>query len=82
VSHGFASAISILALISVNLAIINLLPIPGLDGGRLLIIAIEGITRRPVPQRFSFAITILGFCLSYHPTMLLVSFHDIARLVG
>jgi regulator of sigma E protease len=81
VSHGFPSAISILALISVNLAIINLLPIPGLDGGRLLIIAIEGITRRRVPQKVSFAITILGFGFLVI-LMLLVSFHDIARLVG
>src|SRR3989344_9103305 len=47
VQEGFAAAAFITALISINLAIINLVPIPGLDGGRLLIIIIEAVIRRP-----------------------------------
>jgi regulator of sigma E protease len=81
VSHGFADAVMLIALISINLAIINMLPIPGLDGGRLLLIAIEGVTRRPVPQRVSFAITAAGFAFLIL-IMVLVSYHDIARLIG
>lgn len=51
VASGFAAAVSLVALISINLALINVLPIPGLDGGRLLVIAIEGVTRRRVSDR-------------------------------
>jgi regulator of sigma E protease len=81
VSHGFQAAVTLVALISVNLAVINLLPIPGLDGGRLLIIIIEGLTRRPVNERLSLAITLAGFAFLIG-LMLLVSYHDIARLIG
>ncbi|MEK7068384.1 MAG: site-2 protease family protein, partial [Patescibacteria group bacterium] len=81
VDHGFTAAIMLTALISINLAIINLLPIPGLDGGRLLIIAIESVIRRPVPERLSVFVSILGFMFLIG-IMLLVSYHDIARLVG
>ncbi|TSC69574.1 MAG: site-2 protease [Parcubacteria group bacterium Gr01-1014_56] len=81
VSHGFSAAIILTALISINLAIINLLPIPGLDGGRLLIIAIESVIRRPVPQKLSLSITMVGLALLIL-LMLVVSYHDIARLVG
>jgi regulator of sigma E protease len=81
VQNGFQAAVTLVALISINLAIINLLPIPGLDGGRLLIIAIEGIIRRPVPEKLSLAVTLVGFALLI-ALMLVVSYHDIARLIG
>ncbi len=81
VHSGWVSALTLAAIISINLALINLLPIPGLDGGRLLIIAIEGVIRRPVPQRLSMTITVIGFALLI-TLMLVVSYHDIARLVG
>ncbi len=81
VQNGFQAAVTLVALISINLAIINLLPIPGLDGGRLLIIAIEGVIRRPVPEKLSLAITLVGFALLI-ALMLVVSYHDIARLIG
>ncbi len=81
VSDGFAAAITLTALISINLAIINLIPIPGLDGGRLLIIGVEGIIRRPISQRFIFPLTIAGFALLIL-LMIVVSYHDIARLIG
>src|SRR3989344_531186 len=47
-SQGFISIISLMALISINLALINLVPFPALDGGRLLFVAIETIIRRPI----------------------------------
>ena len=78
---GFAAAAFITALISINLAIINLIPIPGLDGGRLLIIIIEGILRRPVSPKIVTALSLFGFALLI-ALMLTVTYHDIAKLVG
>ena len=81
VKEGFGAAAMVAALISINLALINLLPIPGLDGGRLLIIIIEAVIRRPVSARVTNALMLAGFA----PIVLLmiaVSVHDIARLVG
>ena len=81
VQDGFAAGILITAIISINLAIINLLPVPALDGGRLLIVAVEGLIRRPVPPRITLTLTLAGFALIML-LMLVVSYHDIARLVG
>ncbi len=81
VQDGLVATIILMSLISVNLAIINLLPIPGLDGGRLLFIVIEAIIRRPISEKLSLRLTIAGFALLIG-LMVVVSFHDIARLVG
>ncbi|MBP9710688.1 MAG: site-2 protease family protein [Candidatus Pacebacteria bacterium] len=81
VTDGFAAAVVLTAVISINLAIINLLPIPGLDGGRLLIIAVESVLRRPVSKKITMALTLAGFGLLI-TLMLVVSYHDIVRLVG
>jgi len=81
VQEGFAAAAFITALISINLAIINLVPIPGLDGGRLLIIIIEAIIRRPVSPRVVNTLSLAGFALIIL-LMVVVTYHDIARLVG
>ncbi|MEK7068506.1 MAG: site-2 protease family protein, partial [Patescibacteria group bacterium] len=68
-------------LISINLAVVNLLPIPGLDGGRLFILLIESVIRRPISQRLSTALTLGGFAFGIR-TCVLVSINDISRLVG
>lgn len=81
VASGFASAATVVALISINLALINVLPIPGLDGGRLFIILIEAVIRRPLPARFVTWATLAGFALIV-ALMLAVTYHDIAKLVG
>lgn len=81
VEGGFAAAAVLTALISVNLAILNLLPIPGLDGGRLVIIGVEGVLRRPVSRKLTVALTVAGFALLI-TLMIAVSVNDIARLVG
>jgi regulator of sigma E protease len=81
VTEGFAAALTLTALISINLALINVLPIPGLDGGRLLLIAIEGVIRRPVSPKISAAIMVVGFG-ALILLMVVVSYHDIARLIG
>ena len=81
VGQGVVPALVLTALISINLALINLLPIPGLDGGRLLIIGIESILRHPVPERLTTILTIASFTLLI-TLMLVVSYHDILRLVS
>ena len=58
---GLGSYIFIWGLISVNLAIFNLLPFPGLDGWHLLVIAIEGIFKKEIPSQLKNAISIIGF---------------------
>jgi regulator of sigma E protease len=80
VQQGFIATALLTALISINLAILNLIPIPGLDGGKLLFIAIEAITKRPISQKISVAFTFVGLALLVL-LMLVVSFHDVARLV-
>lgn len=81
VQEGFAAAAFLTALISINLALINLVPIPGLDGGRLLIIIVEGIIRRPVSPKLVGGLSLLGFGLIVL-LMVVVTYNDIARLVG
>lgn len=81
VGQGIAETLVLSGLISINLALINLLPIPGLDGGRLLIIGIEGLLRRPVSEKLTTALTFAGLALLIF-LMVAVSFHDIVRLVS
>lgn len=81
VSNGFSAAVSLVALISINLALINVLPIPGLDGGRLFVIALEGISRKKVSDKWMTYLSFAGFGLLIL-LMLVVSYHDILRLIG
>ena len=60
---GFAYLLTFTAMISINLAIINLVPFPALDGGRLLFVAIEGITRRRIKTSVANAFNLIGFAL-------------------
>jgi regulator of sigma E protease len=76
---GFAYLLTFAALISINLAIINLLPIPALDGGRIVFVGIEAITRRRVPPRFFNTVNTVGFFLLIL-LMLVITFRDIKNL--
>ena len=80
-SLGPLAFINFVALISLNLAFINLLPIPGLDGGHLAFYAAEGIRRKPVgPRGLELAYrTGMGLVLML---MLFVTFNDLVSLVG
>jgi len=62
--QGIISLLQLMALLSVNLAIINLLPIPALDGGHLLFLGFEAVRRKPINQIVQERITQVGFvCL-------------------
>ncbi len=76
---GFANLLLLTALISINLAIINVLPFPALDGGRLLFIAIEGVMRRPIKAVYANTVNVVGFALLML-LMVVVTYHDIVRL--
>lgn len=76
---GFTSLLFFTAVISMNLAVINLLPIPALDGGRLIFVAIETITRRPIPPIWAGRVNFVGFVLLML-LMLAATIHDILKL--
>ena len=76
---GFIYLLSFTAIISVNLAVINLIPFPALDGGRLLFLLIESIKGSPINQKFANGANFIGFCILIG-LMLVVTYHDIVRL--
>ena len=61
--NGLASFLYFLALLSLSLAILNIMPFPVLDGGHLLIILIEGITKREIPVKVKIAIQNTGLII-------------------
>lgn len=79
-SANYSGIIFILAFITVNIGIVNLLPLPALDGGRLFFIIIEGICRKPVPKKFEAVVHAAGLILLL-ALMVLISFNDIVNLV-
>ena len=76
---GFSVLLSFMAVISINLAFLNILPIPGLDGGHLFIILIESIGRRAISIKTRMVIQQVGMALLFL-LMLVVVFNDISRL--
>ncbi|MCX6758059.1 MAG: RIP metalloprotease RseP [Candidatus Nomurabacteria bacterium] len=76
---GFAYLISFAAMISVNLAVINLFPFPALDGGRLLFLLIEKIKGSRLNPKFANYANMIGFFLLIL-LMLVVTYHDIVKL--
>lgn len=78
-SQGFTSLLTITALISINLALINIIPIPALDGGRLLFVLIEAVIRRPIKAVVAQRVNTIGFALLIL-LMILVSAHDVFKL--
>lgn len=80
-SMGPLAFINFVAMISLNLAFINLLPIPGLDGGHLAFYAAEGIRRKPVGPRGMEMAYRTGLALVLM-LMLFVTFNDLVGLVG
>lgn len=72
------SMINIMMLLSANLAVMNLLPIPGLDGGRLIFLLIEAIRRKPVPRDKEGYVTLAGMALLLL-LVIFVFFNDISK---
>ena len=72
--------IYLLSVISLSLGLTNLLPIPPLDGGKLLIYVIEGIKRKPLKEETSLRIQMLGFMFIIGLSIF-VMYNDITRIV-
>ncbi len=79
-SVGFVYLLYFMALISVNLAVINLLPIPALDGGRIVFVVYEWILKRKAPAWLENSINFIGFAFLII-LMLLITYHDIIKLL-
>ena len=76
---GWIPLMNFMALISINLAFLNILPIPGLDGGHIFIILIETIIRRPLSLKSRMVIQQIGMILLLG-LMVTVMFNDVSRL--
>ncbi len=79
--EGFIKVLFFMALISINLAVINFLPIPIVDGGQFLFLIYEGIRGKPIPIVVQNLVTMAGLAL-IGTMFILVTFNDIKSLIG
>ena len=79
-SYGWQDLFELLALITINLGVFNLLPFPALDGGKVVFLIIEGVTGHAVPEKLQNVLTIAAFALLFG-LMIFATYNDIIRLV-
>ncbi len=77
---GFTTLLTFTAVISLNLAVINMLPFPALDGGRLVMVGIESVIRRPINPVWVGRVNLVGFALLIL-LMVAVTFSDVAKIL-
>ncbi len=77
--YGLDGYLYLLVILSINLGLVNLLPIPGLDGSRFLFMLVEAIFRKPINRKAEAVIHLTGFALLV-TAMLFFTFQDIQRL--
>ena len=80
-TSGIINYLNLLAVISVSLGVTNLLPIPALDGGKIIILLIEIIRRKPMKIETEAKIQLIGFSILM-ALFLMVTYNDITRIVG
>lgn len=78
--HGIGHVLALAGFISINLAVINLIPVPALDGGRLFLLGIETLIRRPPHKLTVQVMNFIGVALIV-ALMIAVTYNDIARLL-
>ena len=76
---AWRSLIMLMVMITVNLGVFNLLPLPALDGGRLLFLLWEAVTRKPVPTKYEALVHFVGIVLLI-ALMLVITYSDITKL--
>ena len=79
-SYGWQDLLELLALITVNVGIFNLLPFPALDGGKVVFLVIEGVTGHAVPEKLQSMLTLATFGLLFG-LMIFATYNDIIRLI-
>lgn len=77
--NGFEDVLTLMAMLSMNLGIVNLIPIPALDGGKILINLIELVRRKPLKQETETYITLVGVAIMV-VLMIAVTWNDIVRV--
>ena len=77
---AFNSIMMVMAVITINLGLVNMLPLPALDGGRLVFLLLEAIRRKPVPAKYEGWVHTAGFVFLMI-LMVVITFNDIVRLV-
>ncbi len=80
-SGGFIALLYMAGFISVNIGLMNLLPVPALDGGRIFFVLIEAIRRKPIPPEKEGIIHFVGLILLVG-IMVLATWNDISKLIG
>ena len=80
-SYAFSTYLYFWGLISINLAIFNLFPFPGLDGWQIVVTTVEGITKKKIPEKVKSIVSIIGLVLIF-ALMIAVVAMDILRIVG
>lgn len=78
---GFIDILYLAAMLSINLGVINLVPFPALDGGRLIFIIVEMIFRKPVPKEKEAYVHLAGFVILMGLMVFLVT-KDVSRIIG
>lgn len=78
---GFLYVVDFAALIAVNLGVMNLLPLPALDGGRIVFVLLELVRRKPLKENIEGYIHLVGLILLFL-LMIVITFSDILKLVG
>jgi regulator of sigma E protease len=76
---GMLELFSLMAMISLNLGLLNLMPIPVLDGGHIAILAIEGVSRRDMSMKVKRKMHLAGFAVLLM-LMVTVIYNDLARI--
>ncbi len=80
ISQGFDMILNMLAVISLNLGVMNLLPLPALDGGRLVFLVVEAVRRKPVPPEKEGMVHMIGMaCLLV--LMVVLTYSDIMKMI-
>jgi len=77
---GFSNLVYVVCVVSINLGVFNLLPIPALDGGKFAFLAVEAIIRRPINKKFEAYVNFIGIVLLFG-LMIFVTFKDIIKLI-
>jgi regulator of sigma E protease len=80
-SIGIGFLLFLVALLTINIGVVNLLPLPALDGGRLVFLIWEGITRRPVPAKYEGIVHLIGMILLLILSVF-IAFNDVLKIFG
>ena len=79
-SHSWLYVLNLMALLTINLGVFNLLPFPALDGGRLFFMIVELIRRKPIPPEKEGMVHFVGF-VALMILMVFVMYNDIMRIL-